>query len=352
MKKMLCVLFMFSAIMAEGKISGVSYFNYECDLTENATNDAGFSFTRTYLTYKNDISDELSFKFQSDINYKTSPVNLYLKKAQLDWKSPFGKITLGMQGMNMFNVIEKTWGFRFIEKSPMDLHKFSSSADMGVGYSGKFSDLNFSLLITNGSGYKNQEDDKHKKISAQAVYGEKKLVKKDGFNIGTSFSMESYDIDAVDASVENEWVYGLYNHDNDTNTDEVEGWHNDTITIDAVTGSSENNMVMSFFGGYAGNGLRIGGEFDMHTDSNGDKTKQIMAFYASYKAMDSLEALLYFDMYDPDTGISEDTETYIIAGINYYPTNGLIITPNIRMTSFEDGSDNETMFKMNFQFKF
>jgi len=57
-------------------------------------------------------------------------------------------------------------------------------------------------------------------------------------------------------------------------------------------------------------------------------------------------------MYDPDTDANEDSETYIIAGLNYYPTKGLTITPNIRIASFEDGSDSQRMFKINFQFKF
>ena len=57
-------------------------------------------------------------------------------------------------------------------------------------------------------------------------------------------------------------------------------------------------------------------------------------------------------MYDSNTDVDKNSETYIIAGLNYYPTKGLTIAPNVRMISFEDGSDSETMFKMNFQFKF
>ena len=55
-------------------------------------------------------------------------------------------------------------------------------------------------------------------------------------------------------------------------------------------------------------------------------------------------------MDDLDEG--KDNLTYIIAGVNYYVGEHLIITPNIRFTSFEDESDSETVFKMNFQFKF
>ena len=174
-KVIFSIMLLISPVFSNGKMSGVSYFDYTYDLTEDAPNDDGFSLSRTYLTYKNDISDELSYKFQTDVGNLTlidikddrwkieNRFVVYLKKAQLDWKSPIGKITLGMQGMNMFNVKEKTWGFRFLEKSPMDLHKFSSSADMGVGYSGKMGDMSYSALMTNGSGYKSQEDDKFKK---------------------------------------------------------------------------------------------------------------------------------------------------------------------------------------------
>ena len=53
---------------------------------------------------------------------------------------------------------------------------------------------------------------------------------------------------------------------------------------------------MSFYGGYAGNGLRVGAEFDTHTDDGSDITKQIIAGYASYKLSESLEGLFYIDM--------------------------------------------------------
>ena len=332
MKKMLCVLFIFSVMMAEGKISGIGFFNYTYDLTEEASgaDKSSFAFNRIYFTYSNTISDQISFKFQTDVGRfdlvdydkeaKIATIDespemghlfAYIKKAQLDWKTPISKITLGMQGMNVFNVTEKTWGFRFIEKSPMDKHKFSSSADMGIGVSGKFSNVSYSLLSTNGAGYKKEESDAFKKTSIQLVYGEKKLVKKDGFNIGTSLTFEPY-------------------HD----------------------GEDYMKSVMAFFGGYAGSGFRVGAEFDTKTDSKTELSEQIIAFYGSYKFTDVFEGLVYIDMYDEDTATDEDGETYIIAGLNYYPTKGLTITPNVRLKSFEDGSDGETVFKMNFQFKF
>ena len=317
-----------SLLIGEGKISGTGFFNYTSDLTDgvSGSDKSSFGFDRVYFTYKNSVSDNISFKFQTDVGRfdfvdedddgnaivgGKSHLFAYIKKAQLDWKTPISKITLGMQGMNVFNVTEKTWGFRFIEKSPMDKHKFSSSADMGIGVSGKFSNVSYSLLSTNGTGYKKEESDAIKKTSIQLVYGEKKLVKKDGFNIGTSLTFEPY-------------------HD----------------------GEDYTKSVVAFFGGYAGSGFRVGAEFDTKTDSKTELSEQIIAFYGSYKFTDVFEGLVYIDMYDEDTATDEDGETYIIAGLNYYPTKGLTITPNVRLKSFEDRSDGETVFKMNFQFKF
>ena len=317
MKCFLSMMILFCiGISQNSNLSGLGFYDYTYDLTENASNNDGFALNRVYFTYKNIISDDLSIKFQTDVGEVGSDERLtvYLKKAQVDWKSPVGKITLGMQGMNMFNVTEKNWGFRFIEKSPMDKHKFSSSADMGIGYSGKVNKISYSLLVTNGAGYKKQENDKFKKISFHGVYGQPKLVKEDGYNIGIAYSMEPYEDDSE---------------------------------------NSFNKTAMSLFAGYAANKLRIGGEYDIQTDSNSEISKQIMALYLSYKVMDNLEGLVYVDMYDPNIESDKNGETYIIAGLNYYATKGLIVTPNIRLTSFEDTDFESTnVFKINFQFKF
>ena len=171
MKKILLLPLLFITIYTQGNFSGTTYFDYTYDLTEDAANDAGFGLKRVYFTYQEALSDNISYKFQTDIDYKSSPINVYLKNAKLDWKSPIGKLTFGMQGMNIFNVTEKTWGFRFLQKSAMDKYKFSSSADMGIAYSGKMNNLNYSIMYTNGSGYKTTENDEYKKTSIQLVYG-------------------------------------------------------------------------------------------------------------------------------------------------------------------------------------
>ena len=109
MKKKLLTLFLTLSLSYAG-ISGVAYFEY---------ND-NFSLSRTYFTYKTDISDELSFKFQTDVGEIDDALTSeggedvdndnrwmgFLKKAQLDWKVDSNmKISMGMISMNMLNIL-------------------------------------------------------------------------------------------------------------------------------------------------------------------------------------------------------------------------------------------------------
>ena len=170
-------------------ISGVSYFHFSED---------GFGLSRAYFTYKNEISDELSFKFQTDVGSQSDDSNddtqddrlmVYLKKAQLDWAvSDNIKVSMGLIGMNMFNVQEATWKNRLISKSALDAAGWSSAADLGIGFYRKFGNFSTSLLMTNGEGYNHTNVDGKQKISFQALYGEKRLDKNIGYNIGLVYS--------------------------------------------------------------------------------------------------------------------------------------------------------------------
>ncbi len=302
-----------TVIYGNPKIGNLVFYDYSYDFTENAENDAGFKVSRVYLTFTNNLDENLSIKIQTDIDYKNSPKNVYLKNAKVDWKTTNGKITIGLQGMNIFGVQEKTWGYRFIEKSAMDKNKFSSSADMGIGYSNTFGrNIFISALYTNGVGYKKSEDDSHKKISFLGMIGQKKLSSKDGFNAGLVFSYEPYDVDSV--TVENETVQGI-------------------------------------FGGYAGNNVRLGVEFNSKKDGGIDQSEQLISSYAVYKVSDKINIFGRYDMFDPDTNTDNDGEDYIIAGIELKPGKGLYIAPNLRMTTV-GGEDKTTVFFINFQFKF
>ena len=116
MKHIIIISTIISTIFAEG-ISGVSYFKYALGSTADGE-DHGFYIDRAYLTYKKDISENVSFKFQSDIQNKGEAFYMYIKNIKMDYKvADNTKLVIGLQGMNMFSVQEKTWGHRFVSKS-------------------------------------------------------------------------------------------------------------------------------------------------------------------------------------------------------------------------------------------
>jgi hypothetical protein len=310
---MITLLVIISSLLAgDGKVGGLAFFNYRYDGADDAALKQSFGLTRVYFSYEKELSEGLQYKFQTDIDYGHSPMNLYLKNAKVDWKGGFGKLTFGLQGMNVFNIQEKTWGRRFIEKSAMDKYKFSSSADMGVGYSNKLREnLHLSILYTNGSGYKKGETDKYKKLSTQVLLGESKLAKKEGFNVGGVFSYEPYDVDSI---------------------------------------NTKTKTVMGIFGGLSKGSLRLGGDFDLLNDTGEDLKKQIISVYTNYQINEKMAVFGRVDQYDPNTGVTKDAHLFLIAGFDYSPGKGLIIAPNLQYKLPEDG-DGSYVLLINFLFK-
>ena len=306
MKKKLLTLFLTLSLSYAG-ISGVAYFEY---------ND-NFSLSRTYFTYKTDISDELSFKFQTDVGEIDDALTSggedvdndnrwmgFLKKAQLDWKVDSNmKISMGMIGMNMLNIQEKTWGHRFLYKSSMDYYKFSATADLGFAITRKHGDLTGTFMISNGEGYKESDVDDNNKTSIQLAYGETKLNKNDGYNFGVAYSTVKDD-------------------------DDIE------------------TTVTGFFAGWAGNGLRVG--YESNTKDVNGVDNALTSMYATYKIKDNLSAVLRMDNIDENKNNLE--EEVLMAGVIWTPTSGLDICLNRNSVTI-DNNDSDTT-KLNFQFKF
>ena len=318
MKKILLVVSITGFMFAEGKIGGVTYFDYS-----NTEKASGFNFQRQYFGYGGEVSDQVSYKIlfdvgrtnvgaaviEKDTSYKSEDTRLvvFLKKAQINYKSSFGRFNFGLIGMNTYAVQESNWGYRFIEKSAIDKYGFSATADIGVGFSKSLIDnLNLSLLFVNGEGFKNPQGDKFQKIAFNATYGESNLNKNDGYNGGLVYTTESTDTDPT------------------------------TMT--------------SVFGGFAGMGLRLGGEYDMLTE--GSVESNIISVSANYKVRDNIDIFARYDMVDDNDDTNKNGENYLVTGIVLDCDGGISVAPNMRMTTFENETEALTEYKVNFQFKF
>ena len=316
MKKIVVVLSIIAmAVAADTKIGGTTYFDYT-----SGDETSAFNFKRQYISFSGQASDDIKYKFVVDVGAtnklsgEDTRLTAFLKKAQIDYKTSFAKISMGVIGTNTYGVQEKNWGYRFMEKAPIDLWGFSSTADIGIGFSKSLTDdLNVSLQMVNGEGYKSPQSDKYHKISLNATYGEPKLHKNNGFNTGLVYTTESTDSDPI--------------------------------------------TMMSVFGGYASscpifasNSFRIGSEYDMMTDSEG-KNKTLISLSTNYRIMENWNIFLRYDIHDPDVDNENDGDSYLIAGILLNCGNGLFIAPNVKISTPEEG-DATTINMIKFQYKF
>ena len=310
MKKIISLITILSLCLSnDGTISGVTYFDYT-----SSDDESSFNFKRQYFSYSIKKSDDLKFKVVFDVG-RTDKIDgednrlvTFLKKAQIDYMCEWWKTSLGIIGTNTYGVQEKNWGYRFIEKSPIDLNKFSSTADLGLGFSRTLlSNIHLSLQFINGEGYKKPQNDNHHKTSLNITYGESNISKNNGYNAGIAYSTENTDLEPI------------------------------TMT--------------SLYGGYATNKLRFGLEYDILSNNGTEHT--LSSVTTNFKYSDKINIFARYDLIDDNNEDDMNGENYLIAGLTLDCGNGFIIAPNVRIKSFEnDSNENENEYKINFQFKF
>ena len=154
-----------SALPGEGKFSGLMIGDYFYTLThhdEAVEGNNGFWLRRVYFTYDNTLNTKFSLRFRLETNspgdFKTSSTLVpFIKDAYLAAQLGRHTLMLGLIGTQMYSSVEKFWGYRAIEKTPIDLFKFGNSRDLGLGLQGALDpkgELTYSLVVGNGSGTK------------------------------------------------------------------------------------------------------------------------------------------------------------------------------------------------------
>ncbi len=172
----LCLLLSAAALRAEGKLSGLMFGDYYYALQNHdaaVKNNNGFWFRRIYLTYDNTLTEKISMRFRLEMNspgdFKTSTTLVpFVKDAYLTAKIGKHTLMLGLIGTPLYDNIEDFWGYRPMEKTPIDLFKFGNSRDLGIGLKGNLNSkktLTYALVFGNGSYTKSETD------HGKAVYG-------------------------------------------------------------------------------------------------------------------------------------------------------------------------------------
>jgi len=103
---------------------------------------SGFWVRRGYLTFDGRISDAWSSRLRFEVNSPgdfttNAKLTPFVKDAFLAWKSAGNELDLGISPSPTWDFVEGFWGYRIIEKTPLDLYRMGSARDFGVAYHGK-----------------------------------------------------------------------------------------------------------------------------------------------------------------------------------------------------------------------
>lgn len=144
----------------------------------------GIWFRRIYFTYDRNLSEAFSVRFRlemahpGDFSTKATAVP-FVKDAYLKYKTGKNQIILGISPTPTIEIYDKMWGYRAVEKSPLDLQKFASSREFGVTFSGALDEdsrVKYHLTLANGNGNKSETNKGKKAILALDFYPIKNFV--------------------------------------------------------------------------------------------------------------------------------------------------------------------------------
>jgi len=241
----------------------------------------------------------------------TTSTNLtsFVKDAYLSFSLGGGaSLVAGIQGPPSFALEEDTWGWRPLEKTPLDLYKWTSSRDFGVSIKGGNA-LAYHFMFGQGSSNK-AETDTGKKFFGSLAY------KFDGFILE---AMAQYD--------------------------RAKG--------------GDDDIILKGFGAYTGDWGRIGLMYANRSykkeGANSSLAYNILSAFAVIKAGEKVEIVGRYDMNFGDgyresfkgSGIdyvpfaNNHEFHFVIAALSYEVHKNVWIIPNVKFTMYNDPDEGE-----------
>jgi len=312
------------------KISGYMFGDYYWVAASHDTsleNQNGFWFRRIYFTYDKGLSEEFSTRFRLELNsqgdFNTSgKIEPFTKDAYLKWKRAGHQVIFGLSPTPTWDVFEKIWGYRSVEKTPLDLQKFGSSRDFGVAFKGHLDSENrfyYHAMLANGAGTRSEMNKGKKVLGSLGVKP------------------------------------------------------NDKVTIEFYSDWEDRGdprrYTLQGFATYGTSDCRAGVLYARQTQTESgkpDENREIVSAFGVVRVSDRVNLLGRIDHnFDPaPSGISylpfdptAESSNFVVAGIDYEPAKDVHVMPNVEMVVYGDtpsgGSpDTEVMPRVTFYYKF
>lgn len=192
------------------KISGLVYGDFywvAAHHREAVDGQNGFWARRIYLAYDHKFSDAFSARLRLEMNSpgdfsSSQRMTPYVKDAWVKWTHGSHAVFFGMAPTPSFEFVESVWGYRSVEKTPLDLFRWDSSRDTGLLAQGALGGrTRYSVQVGDGSGV-NGETDRTKSFRASLRH-----------ELARGLTVEGYaDVqDRPDAAEWNTWqVFGAF----------------------------------------------------------------------------------------------------------------------------------------------
>jgi hypothetical protein len=166
--------------LAQSQIKGYMFGEYYSVLKHHDANidgKHGFWFRRIYFTYNGQLTEKIKMRLRLEMNSpgdftSSSTLTAYVKDAYLSAKLGSHDLMFGIVSTPTFGFnLENHWGYRHLEKTPLDLYKMASSRDFGIGLKGNLDKkkmVSYFLFLGNGSSNKGETDSNKKVYGALA----------------------------------------------------------------------------------------------------------------------------------------------------------------------------------------
>jgi hypothetical protein len=143
----------------------------------------GFWLRRGYFTVDFAVAERWSARFRLEVNSPgdfTTNAKLapFVKDAYLAWKRDGHELYLGISPSPTFELVEDFWGYRAVEKTPLDLYRVGNSRDFGVAYRGRAAGgaVSWHAMLGNGAGEGAETGEGKKAMLSVAVRPTTQLV--------------------------------------------------------------------------------------------------------------------------------------------------------------------------------
>jgi hypothetical protein len=269
----------------------------------------GFWIRRAYFTADKTLSDSFDVRFRLEMNspgdfVTATKLTPFVKDAYIRWKKGNNKLVFGISPSPTWEFIENFWGYRSIEKTPMDLYRMGASREFGVAFLGGYDKVKFHLMVGNGAG-ESSEVNKGKIVLGSVL-----------FNLTDSLLLELYaDYNAMPLDVKRASYQGFLGLQKKFGKLGLQYVHQ---TVDGPAGDRNLDVFSAFVVYKMNDKVAFIGRFDRQFDPNPEGAKiPYIPFATNAKS------------------------NFVLAGLDVTVIKNVFFQPNVEFVSYDDPDTGE-----------